>query len=263
MITPTEANIPDCDSGGPIDDDLQCELSKLGLGNKDRTALCLSGGGIRSATFSLGVIQALAKAGLLEQFDYLSTVSGGGYTGAWLSAWIARAGSVSAVSEQLRDPYAGPLRYLRFNSQYLRTGPSAAAPSVSSLAGMYGQRILLALIVLFPILAGLVFLAWFGSELIVDPAYGREHALIISLVALLLAAIAQGFLCGRSLAAPESWVRSYRALLIMHVYPIGLAAILICAKMPSADLQPAQVWLLFIGIQSAAAFVLGLVMVQS
>jgi hypothetical protein len=52
-----------------------------------RTALCLSGGGIRSASSALGVLQALARHGLLKQFHYLSTVSGGGYIGSWLSAW--------------------------------------------------------------------------------------------------------------------------------------------------------------------------------
>jgi hypothetical protein len=54
------------------------------------SALCLSGGGIRSATFNLGVLQALARADLLHRFDYLSTVSGGGYIGSWLQSWIAR-----------------------------------------------------------------------------------------------------------------------------------------------------------------------------
>jgi len=54
--------------------------------------LALSGGGIRSATFSLGVLQALAADRRLAAFDYLSTVSGGGYIGSWLSAWIHRAG---------------------------------------------------------------------------------------------------------------------------------------------------------------------------
>src|SRR5260221_14275148 len=39
-----------------------------------RAALCLSGGGIRSASFALGVLQALARHGLLKQFHYLSTV---------------------------------------------------------------------------------------------------------------------------------------------------------------------------------------------
>ena len=52
--------------------------------------LALSGGGIRSATFALGILQALAKLKILRGFDYLSTVSGGGYIGAWLSALIFR-----------------------------------------------------------------------------------------------------------------------------------------------------------------------------
>ncbi|HEY8289974.1 MAG TPA: patatin-like phospholipase family protein [Acetobacteraceae bacterium] len=43
----------------------------------EQAALCLSGGGIRSAAFSLGVLQALAQNNLLTRFHYLSTVSGG------------------------------------------------------------------------------------------------------------------------------------------------------------------------------------------
>jgi hypothetical protein len=54
------------------------------------TGLALSGGGVRSATFNLGLLQALAAAGKLKGFDYLSTVSGGGYTGGWWSAWLSR-----------------------------------------------------------------------------------------------------------------------------------------------------------------------------
>src|SRR5262245_32584939 len=52
--------------------------------------LALSGGGIRSATFSLGVLQGLHRLGLLWRFDYVSTVSGGGYAGGWWSAWLSR-----------------------------------------------------------------------------------------------------------------------------------------------------------------------------
>jgi Patatin-like phospholipase len=48
--------------------------------------LSLSGGGIRSAAFCLGVLQALDKADVLKRIDYLSTVSGGGYIGSSLSA---------------------------------------------------------------------------------------------------------------------------------------------------------------------------------
>lgn len=52
--------------------------------------LAFSGGGIRSATFNLGVLQVLARIGALERVDYLSTVSGGGYIGSCLSALLAR-----------------------------------------------------------------------------------------------------------------------------------------------------------------------------
>src|SRR5262245_6851799 len=74
------------------------------LNGLDAAALCLSGGGIRSGAFALGVIQALAAHpraedgdpvpdrgnSLLANFHYLSTVSGGGYIGSWLSAWRSR-----------------------------------------------------------------------------------------------------------------------------------------------------------------------------
>ena len=45
--------------------------------------LALSGGGIRSATFSLGFMKSLSQAGLIHSIDYLSTVSGGGYAGSF------------------------------------------------------------------------------------------------------------------------------------------------------------------------------------
>lgn len=65
--------------------------------------LAFSGGGIRSATFNLGIIQSLAAVGLLNMVDYLSTVSGGGYVGSWLSAWISRRGGDRAsIAEELR-----------------------------------------------------------------------------------------------------------------------------------------------------------------
>lgn len=57
--------------------------------------LALSGGGIRSATFCLGFLQALEKSRLLPMFDYLSTVSGGGFVGGCWSAWLTRPKEIS------------------------------------------------------------------------------------------------------------------------------------------------------------------------
>lgn len=52
--------------------------------------LAISGGGIRSAAFGLGILQALVKEDLLEKFDYLSTVSGGGYIGSALTWFLEK-----------------------------------------------------------------------------------------------------------------------------------------------------------------------------
>ncbi len=54
------------------------------------TGLALSGGGIRSAAVSLGMLQVLAEEKLLKHFDYLSTVSGGGYIGSALALRYAQ-----------------------------------------------------------------------------------------------------------------------------------------------------------------------------
>src|SRR5438093_11673945 len=101
-----------------------------------RAALCISGGGIRSATFGLGILQGLARCGLLNKFHYLSTVSGGGYIGSWLSAWIknhpqgvdgvVKELSKSCSTVSVKDPHDSPLnpdprpiRHLRKFSNYL------------------------------------------------------------------------------------------------------------------------------------------------
>ena len=79
-----------------FEDVLQEEKEKIGKKEK-LIGLAFSGGGIRSATFNLGITQALAKKKLLNKFDYLSTVSGGSYIGSWLTSWAYR--------EQQNTPY--------------------------------------------------------------------------------------------------------------------------------------------------------------
>ena len=64
---------------------------------RDLFGIALSGGGIRSATFNLGLLQGLAESKLLRHFDYLSTVSGGGYIGSFWSRWRSRPGPSTGV----------------------------------------------------------------------------------------------------------------------------------------------------------------------
>ena len=102
--------------------------------DQPRVGLALSGGGIRSATFSLGVLQGLAQLKLLKNVDYLSTVSGGGYTGSFLGGLFCRKGpaepSAAEVESQLGaadrsvGPVASAFAWLRDNGRYLTPGGS-------------------------------------------------------------------------------------------------------------------------------------------
>jgi hypothetical protein len=78
----------------------------------------LSGGGIRSATFCLGVVQVLAQRGLLKEVDFLSTVSGGGYTGSFLTSRLGTGSPQNDVAGPL-GPDPEPIKYLRHHAKYL------------------------------------------------------------------------------------------------------------------------------------------------
>ena len=90
------------------DADSRCERARAQLVHGDPPAnlhgLALSGGGIRSATFALGLLQGLHDVGpkLLASFDYISSVSGGGYTAAWWSAWLSRTSENHQVPRHTR-----------------------------------------------------------------------------------------------------------------------------------------------------------------
>ncbi|MCC7047936.1 MAG: patatin-like phospholipase family protein [Alphaproteobacteria bacterium] len=97
--------------------------------------VALSGGGIRAATFSLGILQFLATKRLLKHVDYLSTVSGGGYIGSSLTWFlhnnlngeaydVGHAFPYGADSPKPSDPIIpNPrLEYLRHRGNYLMPG---------------------------------------------------------------------------------------------------------------------------------------------
>jgi len=98
----------------------------------DVSGLALSGGGIRSATFCLGIVQVLQQKGLLLKFDYLSTVSGGGYLGAFISTSLGTAvpGYTPTPRQRAEDTFQRIgektesilLRHIRNNSKYLLNG---------------------------------------------------------------------------------------------------------------------------------------------
>ena len=86
----------------------------------DLVGLAFSGGGIRSSSFCLGVAQYLIRSGLLRHIDYLSTVSGGGYTGACLSSLMHQMKDGEELLVQ-RDGTEEPpaLNHIRNGSNFL------------------------------------------------------------------------------------------------------------------------------------------------
>lgn len=124
-----------------------------------QAALCFSGGGIRSASFGLGVLQGLARRGLLLDFHYLSTVSGGGYIGSWLSAWRRHAADDTAVLQSLTtrraDPPDEPLEIasLRADSNYLTPQLGLFSADTWTAVALYIRNLLLNWLVLVPMFA--------------------------------------------------------------------------------------------------------------
>ncbi len=59
--------------------------------------IALSGGGIRSATINLGFLKTLNRFGILKKADYLSTVSGGGYTHSYIQATVRKNGDLGQL----------------------------------------------------------------------------------------------------------------------------------------------------------------------
>ena len=145
-----------------------------------RAALCLSGGGIRSGTFALGILQGLARHDLLRHFHYLSTVSGGGYIGSWFTAWCHRHPSgLDGVTQELRalqspakvEPEPEPVRRLREYSNFVAIRPSLISADVWSFVATYLRNLLINWLVLIPLLLAVLLVPRIMVALLyVDPA---------------------------------------------------------------------------------------------
>jgi Patatin-like phospholipase len=138
------------------------------LSGDGRTALCLSGGGVRSAAFNLGVLQGLARLELLDRFHYLSTVSGGGYIGCWLSAWRYRCEKgISDVSRDLSWPdrignaevfpqVPHAIGNLRRSTNYLTPVTGLLSPDTWTTILIVGRNLMLNHLVIVPLVAALL-----------------------------------------------------------------------------------------------------------
>jgi hypothetical protein len=135
---------------------------------RELNGICFSGGGIRSATFNLGVLQGLAALEKLNCFDYLSTVSGGGYIHQFFAAWI-ECENLKKVQEQLkplptsspRTVWPDPIRWLRRYSNYLTPSKGLLTTDTWSAISIWLRNTMLNQIVLISALLFVLILPHF------------------------------------------------------------------------------------------------------
>lgn len=168
-------------------------LKSLGMDSSgELVGLAFSGGGIRSATVNLGILQGFAKKGILGKFDYLSTVSGGGYVGAFFSALIKRNG-LSQVQQELAESTMPRLKrqpnrteqaieWLRAYSNYLTPKKGLLSLDTLSFFSHWIANTLINQVFLVVTLILMMMIVIFISHSVVAPAENQTLSLNTSLI---------------------------------------------------------------------------------
>lgn len=133
-------------SNSPIGDDTSRTDPSTAL---ELSGIACSGGGIRSASFCLGVLQGLQSKGTLDRMDYVSTVSGGGYIGTTMTIGMSSHGDFPFGRLDQENRETPEVRHLRDNSRYLIQN---GLPSVVSALVIYLRGIMMNALTVLPLL---------------------------------------------------------------------------------------------------------------
>jgi hypothetical protein len=255
------------------------------------SALCLSGGGIRSASFALGFLQACDRRSLITKFDYLFTVSGGGYIGGWLTALLHRKGNYSAKTVGIDEDHgaidpqglgAQAVANLRRYSNYLTPRLGLLSGDSLSLIAIYVRNLILNGLILLPLLAGAVIVPRIVYHCFAAGSLTRIWGNELSLVVIGILALGSGSYSiyaatqkGRSIQPPSSlnhppqtpseYRLSADGFVMYRIFPILLCALLLSAfayangKDAPGMQRLGWISLIITGLCSAVLFVFGLV----
>jgi hypothetical protein len=167
---------PELPAGAQASPDIPALTELFGRTHREKPfGLALSGGGIRSATFNLGILQGLAEHNLIRHIDYLSTVSGGGYIGSWFHGLIHRKykGDVIQATNFLTPsfddkapkrpanpvpapPHEDPVSFLRKYSNYLAPRPGLFTADIWVILLIWIRNVALNQLILVPTVAAVV-----------------------------------------------------------------------------------------------------------
>ncbi len=222
----------------------------IGAADPPLSALCLSGGGIRSASFALGVLQTLARYGVLGKFDYLSTVSGGGYIGSFVTAWRAQAGNDAAVfagldrSRPNDGAEATEIAGVRADGNYLTPKLGLLSADTWTVIALVIRNLVLNWLVFLPFFMGILLLPWLCKHLL--DAIALADGATLARVFLGIGAVAVTFGLGAASferrRAEGGWLTDMRFVCFV-LLPIAAAAMgFSAAGAALAWTHPGQKW---------------------
>ena len=217
--------------------------------------MTFSGGGIRSATFNLGILHGLADLDLLRRIDYLSAVSGGSYIASWLAAWVRRSQDgvrrVQRWLSPIRSPHPDdasvrPIRFLRQYSNYLTPRVGLFTNDTWAAVSVWLRNILLNQTTLILVLAATLLIPHVLLSLARQCTVNPVIFFFFASVLLVLGSAAvgmhlQSFQTGRKPWIQSDWLYSASGVQLIVV---GLGAILpaflwtFCAVRALSTLEP-------------------------
>jgi hypothetical protein len=252
MDEPTEP--PDADAAPWRDEERAALRQRREIAGVEADAptvgLAISGGGVRSATFGLGLLRGLAGAGVLPRLDYLSTVSGGGFVGAMFGRLVTQIGIADAQTLLARAE-SPALDWLRRYGRYLMPAGArdlgiAIVTYLRAMIAIHGESLLTGLV--FAVLVMTPHLVQQASDRF-EPAHWQAWQTLWWPLALVVwLAVAPGLMAAYWVArdTPDPNVRRprppLRDLVFLGVFALALAVAtwIACHNLTRMPLQTGQ-----------------------
>jgi len=227
---------------------------------EDAVGLALSGGGIRSATFNLGVLQAMHRFGFLRRVDYLSTVSGGGYIGASLTWLMSRSSEFPFGARRSDHNQTGGdlIAWLREHANYLTPGDGLDR---WALAAAVLRGIAVNLLILVPLFFSVMY---FMVQTVVpapsllsswpDSVFTWLFALGLGCWGLMGLGFACYALCSGFKHMQREWLRKYANVLFGRLLKFGVALTVVGSMPMVQQFIEVSLWPRWFGADNYSAF---------
>ncbi|HEX9776232.1 MAG TPA: patatin-like phospholipase family protein [Actinomycetota bacterium] len=196
--------------------------------DKGRLGVSCSGGGIRSASYNLGVLQVLRERAALGATDYVAAVSGGSYiaTAHAITAGFSPDPDLFTEASQPWAPGSPEEEHLRNNTTYLAPGFAGRLWMLLWVTAGLVRHLapLLAASAIAGLLIGRGYERWLApSGVPALPSLGRANLIVIGLVSVALALVLLRQIAERAPEAPD-WLFPFLQAWALRVTQVAFLA---------------------------------------